>query len=160
EVSGGAVEFDGRDLRRLKPREMSAIRGREIAIVFQDPMTSLNPVLTIETQICETLRHHLGLNKAASRARALELLEAVGTVDAPRRLKAYPHALSGGMRQRVLIAVALACEPKLLIADEPTTALDVTTQVQIMELLADAQKRLGMAMILISHDMALIADEA
>jgi oligopeptide/dipeptide ABC transporter ATP-binding protein len=159
-VSGGRIEFDGRDLRSLKPREMAAMRGRDLAIVFQDPMTSLNPVLTVETQICETIRHHLELSGDAARARALELLEAVEIVDARRRLKAYPHELSGGMRQRVLIAIALACEPKLLIADEPTTALDVTTQVQIMDLLADAQRRLGMAMILISHDMAVIGEEA
>jgi oligopeptide transport system ATP-binding protein len=136
EVSGGPVLFEGRNLLALDPREMRRVRGGRIGFVFQDPMTSLNPVFTVGWQIMEPLRKHLGLSKAAARTRARELLELVGIPDAGRRLGDYPHQFSGGMRQRVMIAIALACDPVLLIADEPTTALDVTIQAQIIELMA------------------------
>jgi oligopeptide/dipeptide ABC transporter ATP-binding protein len=144
----------------LTPRQLRAVRGREIAMIFQDPMSSLNPVLTIADQISETLRLHQGLDGAASRQRAIELLELVRIPDARRRVDEYPHRLSGGMRQRVMIAIAIACRPRLLIADEPTTALDVTIQAQILDLLRDLQSSLGMSVILISHDMGVIAEFA
>jgi peptide/nickel transport system ATP-binding protein len=153
----GRVLFDGEDLTRLAAEAMRRLRGRSIAFVFQDPMTSLNPVLNVGTQIIETLREHLGLETAAAAARAVELLSAVGIPSPEARLKQYPHQFSGGMRQRVAIAIALSCEPKLLIADEPTTALDVTVQAQILDLLAREQRRRHMAMILITHDLSVVA---
>ncbi len=156
-VTGGEVLFDGRDLRGLSEAEMREIRGRDIGMVFQEPMTSLNPVLTIGRQITETLEQHQGIDRAAADRRALELLEMVGIADPARRLKQYPHQLSGGMRQRVMIAVALACNPKLLIADEPTTALDVTIQAQILELMKTLARRFNVAQIIITHNLGVVA---
>ena len=153
----GSVRFDGEELTRLDPEALRRLRGRAIAVVFQDPMTSLNPVLTIGTQIVETLQAHLELGAAAARARAIELLAAVGLPAPEERLHQYPHQLSGGMRQRVAIAIAVSCEPRLLIADEPTTALDVTVQAQILDLLAREQQRRHMAMLLITHDLGIVA---
>jgi peptide/nickel transport system ATP-binding protein len=153
----GRVMFDGQDLVRLAPERLRRLRGRELAVVFQDPMTSLNPVLTIGTQLIETLQGHLELDLASARKRSVELLAAVGIPAPEQRLAQYPHQLSGGMRQRVAIAIALSCEPKLLIADEPTTALDVTIQAQILDLLAREQRRRHMAMILITHDLGVVA---
>ena len=157
EVRAGQVEFGGTDLLKLGPREMQALRGRDIGFVFQDPMTSLNPVFTVGFQIMEPLRKHMGLNRAQARKRAQELLELVGIPDAPRRLRDFPHQFSGGMRQRVMIAIALACDPKVLIADEPTTALDVTIQAQIIELVKELREKLGMAIIWITHDLGVVA---
>ena len=156
-VESGRILFDGRDLVTMDESELRAVRGRDLSIVFQDPMTSLNPVLTIGAQIAETLTHHLDLSRRAARARARDLLAAVGIPSPDRRLGEYPHQLSGGMRQRVTIAMALACEPRLLIADEPTTALDVTVQAQILDLLKQQQRERGMAMILVSHDLGVVA---
>ncbi len=156
-VSGGRVVFDGTDLLGLDEAELRAVRGRDVSIVFQDPMSSLNPVLTIGRQVGETLVVHLGMSRRAARERARELLAAVGIPSPAARLDEYPHQLSGGMRQRVTIAMALACEPRLLIADEPTTALDVTVQAQILDLLKQQQEERGMAMILISHDLGVVA---
>ena len=156
-VEGGEVLFKGRDLLKLSAAEMRAVRGGEIAMVFQDPMTSLNPVLSVGQQLMEPLRAHLGLDKAAARARAAELLSLVGLPNAADRLKDYPFQFSGGQRQRVMIAMALACEPSLLIADEPTTALDVTIQAQIVELVKELQEKLNTAIIWISHNLALVA---
>ena len=156
----GRITYAGKDMLALTPRQLRAVRGREIAMIFQDPMSSLNPVLTIADQISETLRLHQGLDAAASRQRAIELLELVRIPDARRRVDEYPHRLSGGMRQRVMIAIAIACRPRLLIADEPTTALDVTIQAQILDLLRELQSSLGMSVILISHDMGVIAEFA
>jgi peptide/nickel transport system ATP-binding protein len=153
----GRVMFDGKDLVRLPPEKLRKLRGRSLAVVFQDPMTSLNPVLTIGTQLMETLQEHLELDMAAARQRSVDLLAAVGIPAPEQRLMQYPHQLSGGMRQRVAIAIALSCEPKLLIADEPTTALDVTIQAQILDLLAREQRRRHMAMILITHDLGVVA---
>ncbi|GJE82748.1 ABC transporter ATP-binding protein [Methylorubrum thiocyanatum] len=153
---GGKILFKGRDLLTLPEREMRAVRGADITMVFQEPMTSLNPLHTIQRQIGEVLEIHRGLTGKAARKRILELLDLVGIRDAERRLGAYPHELSGGQRQRVMIAMALACEPDLLVADEPTTALDVTVQAQILALLADLQKRLGMAMLFITHDLGIV----
>src|SRR5471032_2056977 len=153
----GRVMFCGRDLARLPREALRRLRGAEIAVVFQDPMTSLNPVLTIGTQIVETLQVHLGMNGVAATRRGVELLAAVGIPAPEQRLRQYPHQLSGGMRQRVAIAIALSCEPKLLIADEPTTALDVTIQAQILDLLAREQRRRHMAMILITHNLGVVA---
>jgi peptide/nickel transport system ATP-binding protein len=153
----GSVRLDGQELTVLGPEALRRLRGRSIAVVFQDPMTSLNPVLTIGTQIVETLQAHLELDSAAARARAIELLGAVGLPAPEQRLGQYPHQLSGGMRQRVAIAIAVSCEPRLLIADEPTTALDVTVQAQILDLLAREQQRRHMAMILITHDLGIVA---
>jgi peptide/nickel transport system ATP-binding protein len=153
----GRVVFAGRDLVALSPAALRKLRGPELAVVFQDPMTSLNPVLTIGTQLCETMQAHLGLAAAAAGRRATELLAEVGIPAPEHRLRQYPHQLSGGMRQRVAIAIALSCEPRLLIADEPTTALDVTVQAQILDLLAREQQRRHMAMILITHDLGVVA---
>ena len=153
----GQVMFGGRDLAVLSPESLRRLRGPELAVVFQDPMTSLNPVLTIGTQLVETLQAHLGMDAGASTRRGIELLAAVGIPAPEQRMRQYPHQLSGGMRQRVAIAIALSCEPKLLIADEPTTALDVTIQAQILDLLAREQQRRHMAMILITHDLGVVA---
>ncbi len=156
-IVGGSIHFKGTDLLQLSDAEIRAVRGRRIAMVFQEPMTSLNPVLTIGLQLTETLTHHLGMDKGAARARAVELMGMVGISDAERRLRQYPHHFSGGMRQRVMIAMALCCEPELIIADEPTTALDVTIQAQILELMKDLTKRLGVALIIITHNLGVVA---
>ena len=156
-ITGGEVLFDGRDLLKLSEEEMRQVRGGDIGMIFQEPMTSLNPVLSIERQITETLEEHRDASPEAARARALELLRFVGIADPERRLRQYPHQLSGGMRQRVMIAIALACEPKLIIADEPTTALDVTIQAQILELMQSLTKRLGVALIIITHNLGVVA---
>jgi oligopeptide/dipeptide ABC transporter ATP-binding protein len=157
-ITSGSVTFGGRDLLSSSLPELRAIRGDELAMVFQDPMTSLNPVFTIGTQLVDTLRLHRKMSKRAARARAVELLEMVGIPDPQRRIKDYPHQLSGGMRQRALLALALSCEPRLLIADEPTTALDVTVQAQILDLLRWLQAELGMAVVFVTHDLGVIAD--
>lgn len=157
EIASGSVKFDGKDLLKLTPRQIRHYRGSEIGFIFQDPMTSLNPVFNVGFQIMEPLRKHMGMNKTQARARAVELLELVGIPSAAERLNDYPHQFSGGMRQRVMIAIALACDPKVLIADEPTTALDVTVQAQILELVKDLRKRLGMAIIWITHDLGVAA---
>jgi oligopeptide/dipeptide ABC transporter ATP-binding protein len=156
-VVSGEVIFAGRDLMKLSDAEMREVRGGEIGMVFQEPMTSLNPVLSIGRQITEMLEQHRGVDREAAHKRALELLGLVGIADAARRLKQYPHQLSGGMRQRVMIAIALACEPKLIIADEPTTALDVTIQAQILELMQSLTHRLGVALIVITHNLGIVA---
>ncbi len=157
EVTGGPVTFEGRDLLQLPPEEMRRVRGGRVGFIFQDPMTSLNPVLRVGFQIEEPLRKHMGLGKRAARARAAELLALVGIPAAASRLDDYPHQFSGGMRQRVMIAIALACDPRLLIADEPTTALDVTIQAQILDLMLELREKLGMAVIWITHDLGVIA---
>jgi peptide/nickel transport system ATP-binding protein len=157
-IVGGSISFDGRDLLALGEREMRAIRGRRIAMIFQEPMSSLNPVLTIGRQITEVLRTHEDLSAGTARERALEMLGLVHIADPARRLGEYPHQLSGGMRQRIMIALALACRPDVLIADEPTTALDVTVQAQILALLLELQRRLGMAIVLITHDLGIVAE--
>jgi peptide/nickel transport system ATP-binding protein len=156
----GSVRFRGTDLLKLSDREMRDIRGNEISMIFQEPMTSLNPVLTVGRQIGETLRLHQGLDKNAAEKRAVELLTLVGIPEPVRRVKEYPHQMSGGMRQRVMIAISLACNPKLLIADEPTTALDVTIQAQILQLMLDLKRRVGAAVILITHDLGVVAEVA
>jgi oligopeptide transport system ATP-binding protein len=153
----GSARFDGRDLLKLSHDEMRHVRGRQIAMIFQDPMTSLNPVLTVGLQLAEALREHLGLDDAAAGRRAVELLELVGIPSARERINAYPHQFSGGMRQRVMIAMAVSCDPKLLIADEPTTALDVTIQAQILDLMRRLRRELGTAVILITHDLGVVA---
>ena len=156
-ISGGEAQFEGRDLLTLEGEELRKVRGGRIGFIFQDPMTSFNPVMRIGDQLMEPLIHHRGMSKAAARKRAGELLRLVGIPGAEDRLDNYPHQLSGGMRQRVMIAMGLACEPPLLIADEPTTALDVTIQSQIVELVKELRTRLGMSVIWITHDLALIA---
>ncbi|WP_419896813.1 ABC transporter ATP-binding protein [Roseomonas sp. USHLN139] len=156
----GQIRFNGRNLLDLSDREMRAIRGNEISMIFQEPMTSLNPVLTIGAQIGEALRLHQGLSRGQAEAKAVEMLTLVGIPAPDKRVKEYPHQLSGGMRQRVMIAIALACNPKLLIADEPTTALDVTIQAQILDLMRDLKHRVGAAIVLITHDLGVVAEVA
>ncbi len=156
-VTGGEVWYGGRDQLKLSETERERVRGSEIAMIFQDPISYLNPVMSIGRQIAEPLRIHRGLSTTAARARAIELMELVGIPDAASRVDSYPHQFSGGMRQRVMIAMALSCEPKLLIADEPTTALDVTIQAQILELLQRLRSELGMALLLITHDLGVVA---
>ena len=159
-VVAGEVQFDGRDLLKLDDDEIRQVRGNRIAMIFQDPMTSLNPVLTIGFQIAEALQLHLGMNKEQSRKRSAELLEMVGIPSAANRLDDYPHQFSGGMRQRVMIAMGLSCNPQLLIADEPTTALDVTIQAQIVDLVTRLKEDIGMAIIWITHDLGVVAGMA
>lgn len=154
---GGTIYFNGHQIEKMSEKEMRKIRGNEVSIIFQDPMTSLNPVYTIGNQITEVIRLHTGKSKKEAYDRAKELLELVGINEPTKRLKQYPHELSGGMRQRVMIAIALACEPKLLIADEPTTALDVTIQAQILELMQELRQKLGMSIIMITHDLGVVA---
>lgn len=154
---GGTIYFNGHQIDKMSEKEMRKIRGNEVSIIFQDPMTSLNPVYTIGNQITEVICLHTGKSKKEAHDRAKELLELVGINEPAKRLKQYPHELSGGMRQRVMIAIALACEPKLLIADEPTTALDVTIQAQILELMQELRKKLGMSIIMITHDLGVVA---
>src|SRR6266478_5851553 len=157
---GGAIRFQGRDLLKLSERAMREVRGNDISMIFQEPMTSLNPVLTIGRQIAEPLRLHQGLSREGVEKRVVEMLGLVGIAEPRRRAREYPHQLSGGMRQRVMIAIALACRPKLLIADEPTTALDVTIQAQILNLMTDLKQRVGAAIILITHDLGVVAEIA
>ena len=157
-IPNGSVMFEGEDLLAKSEAEMRKIRGARISMIFQEPMTSLNPVFTVGDQIMETLRQHQGLDRSAARRRAIDLLKLVEIPSAERRVDEYPHQMSGGMRQRVMIAIALACSPKLLIADEPTTALDVTIQAQILDLLRQLQKELGMAVVLITHDLGVVAE--
>jgi oligopeptide/dipeptide ABC transporter ATP-binding protein len=159
-VTGGAVLFEGRDLLSLSEPEMRAVRGAKIAMIFQEPMTSLNPVFTIGSQIGEAVRLHQHTSRRETLERTVEALRLVGIADPERRVNDYPHQLSGGMRQRVMIAMALACKPKLLIADEPTTALDVTIQAQILDLIRELQVRLGLAVILVTHDLGIVAQYA
>ncbi len=157
-IVGGSIRFGGRELTQLPAEAMRELRGHKIAMIFQEPMTSLNPVLTIGTQISESIVRHMRLSGRAARNRAREMLELVRLPDAGRRLGDYPHQLSGGMRQRVMIAMALACDPEVLIADEPTTALDVTTQAQILALMLELKEKLGTAIILITHDLGVVAE--
>jgi peptide/nickel transport system ATP-binding protein/oligopeptide transport system ATP-binding protein len=157
DVRAGQVLFEGKDLLQCSEDDLRAVRGARIGFIFQDPMTSLNPVFNVGFQIMEPLRKHMGMSRAEASTRAVELLELVGIPDAARRLKDYPHQFSGGMRQRVMIAIALACDPKVLIADEPTTALDVTIQAQILELVKELRQKLGMAIVWITHDLGVIA---
>ena len=159
-IVGGEIIFGGRDLLKVTEPQMRAIRGAQIAMIFQEPMTSLNPVFTIGSQIGEAIRLHQQTSRAETRARTIEALRLVGIADPERRIDDYPHQLSGGMRQRVMIAMALSCNPKLLIADEPTTALDVTIQAQILDLIRDLQSRLGLAVILVTHDLGIVAEYA
>jgi oligopeptide/dipeptide ABC transporter ATP-binding protein len=156
-IESGEILYKGRDLLKLSEPEMQHMRGREIAMVFQEPMTSLNPVLTIGRQLTEGLEIHLGMSREQAQARAVELLGMVGIPDPARRLTQYPHHFSGGMRQRMMIAMALACNPSLILADEPTTALDVTIQAQILELMRDLSRRLGVAMLIITHNLGVVA---
>ena len=157
EVVSGRALLDGKDLMALDPEELRSVRGAQVGFIFQDPMTSLNPVLTVGYQLTEPLRTHLGMRKSEARRRAVELLENVGIPSAESRLSAFPHQFSGGMRQRVMIAIALACNPKVLIADEPTTALDVTIQAQILDLIKELRRRFGIAIIWITHDLGVLA---
>jgi peptide/nickel transport system ATP-binding protein len=159
-IVGGEVRFEGRDLLRVAESEMRAVRGAGIAMIFQEPMTSLNPVFTVGGQITEAVRLHRAVSRRNAKARAVELLGEVGIPDPAQRAAAYPHQLSGGMRQRVMIAMAISCEPRVLIADEPTTALDVTIQAEILDLLAELRRRRGMALLLITHDLGVVAQQA
>jgi oligopeptide/dipeptide ABC transporter ATP-binding protein len=159
-IAAGRIVFDGKELLELEDGQMRKIRGNDIAMIFQEPMTSLNPVFTVGRQIAEAIRLHRGISKREADTAAVRMLELVEIPDPAARARDYPHQLSGGMRQRVMIAMALSCDPRLLIADEPTTALDVTIQAQILELLDSLQKRLGMAMILITHDLGVVAEQA
>jgi peptide/nickel transport system ATP-binding protein len=159
-IVGGAIRFQGVDLLTLSEAEMRAIRGNKISMIFQEPMTSLNPVLTVSYQIAETLRLHHGLDARSAARRAVEMLRLVHMPEPERRARQYPHQLSGGMRQRVMIAMALACNPKLLIADEPTTALDVTIQAQILDLMRELKAKIGAAIVLITHDLGVVAEMA
>ena len=159
-IVNGSIRFEGRELTTMSQRELEDIRGRQIAMIFQDPMTSLNPTLTIGTQIMETMQRHLDFSRDEARKRAIELLEEVHIPNARQRLEDYPHRYSGGMRQRVMIAIALSCSPKLLIADEPTTALDVTVQAGILDLLEELREEHQMSMIIITHDMGVVAEAA
>jgi oligopeptide transport system ATP-binding protein len=159
-VKGGEIVFEGEDLLKLSEKRMLHVRGPKIAMVFQDPMTSLDPTMRVGRQIMESLKRHLDMSGRRAAQRAVELLKMVGIPNAEERLKQYPHQFSGGMRQRVVIAIALACDPNVLIADEPTTALDVTIQAQILELLRDLQERLGMSIVLITHDLGVVASTA
>ena len=157
-ITGGEILFNGENIVNYSEKQMRQFRGKRVSIIFQDPMTSLNPTFTIGNQLREAIMLHTGRNRKQANERALEMLQLVGVNEPEKRLKQYPHELSGGMRQRVMIAMALACEPDILIADEPTTALDVTIQAQILELMKDLQKKLGMAIIMITHDLGVIAD--
>ena len=157
EVTSGAVVLNGRDLLKMPAKELRKVRGAEVGFAFQDPMTSLNPVFTVGFQLMEPLREHLGLSKKAARDRAVELLKMVGIPSPEDRLNDYPHQFSGGMRQRVMIAISLSCDPKVLIADEPTTALDVTIQAQILDLIKDLRQKLGMGIVWITHDLGVVA---
>jgi oligopeptide/dipeptide ABC transporter ATP-binding protein len=159
-IVGGEILYRGRDLLKLNNEQMRKIRGNEISMIFQEPMTSLNPVFTIGNQIGEAIRLHQGLSKKQAREKTIEMLRLVKIADPESRVDAYPHQLSGGMRQRVMIAMALSCHPSLLIADEPTTALDVTIQAQILELMKELQQKIGMALLLITHDLGVVAEQA
>ncbi|MEE0712026.1 MAG: ABC transporter ATP-binding protein [Romboutsia timonensis] len=159
-IKDGQILFDGKDLTKISEKDMEKVRGKDIAMIFQDPMTSLNPTMTIGKQIMEPIIKHQGFSKEDARKRALELIELVGISDAEKRFKQYPHQFSGGMRQRIVIAISLACNPKVLIADEPTTALDVTIQAQILELIKDLQEKTGVAVIFITHDLGVVANMA
>src|SRR5689334_23286470 len=159
-IVAGSIKIDGKDLVQLSEPEMRDIRGNEISMIFQEPMTSLNPVMTIGHQISETVRLHEDLSKSQAMEKTIEMLRLVRIPEAAQRAKEYPHQLSGGMRQRAMIAMALACNPRVLIADEPTTALDVTIQAQILDLILDLQKKLGTAVVLITHDLAVVAETA
>ena len=159
-IKDGEILFDGKDLTKVSEKEMEKVRGKDIAMIFQDPMTSLNPTMTIGKQIMEPIIKHQGFSKEDAKKRAIELIELVGISDAEKRFKQYPHQFSGGMRQRIVIAISLACNPKVLIADEPTTALDVTIQAQILELIKDLQEKTGVAVIFITHDLGVVANMA
>lgn len=159
-IKDGQILFDGKDLTIISEKDMEKVRGKDIAMIFQDPMTSLNPTMTIGKQIMEPIIKHQGFSKEDARKRAIELIELVGISDAEKRFKQYPHQFSGGMRQRIVIAISLACNPKVLIADEPTTALDVTIQAQILELIKDLQEKTGVAVIFITHDLGVVANMA
>lgn len=159
-IKDGQILFDGKDLTKISEKDMEKVRGKDIAMIFQDPMTSLNPTMTIGKQIMEPIIKHQGFSKEDARKRAIELIELVGISDAEKRFKQYPHQFSGGMRQRIVIAISLACNPKVLIADEPTTALDVTILAQILELIKDLQEKTGVAVIFITHDLGVVANMA
>lgn len=159
-IKDGQILFDGKDLTKISEKDMEKVRGKDIAMIFQDPMTSLNPTMTIGKQIMEPIIKHQGFSKEDARKRAIELIELVGISDAEKRFKQYPHQFSGGMRQRIVIAISLACNPKVLIDDEPTTALDVTIHAQILELIKDLQEKTGVAVIFITHDLGVVANMA